>query len=111
LAATCPCRWSTGIKGSRRAAAIAFAVEIPTSSAPISPGLAESGLDHRRGQLEVVASSDLGDDAAEPGVRGGLRGDHVRQDPPAVEHGGAGVIAGRLDSKDHGAPRSISPAT
>ena len=65
------------------------------------PGLAQGGLDHRRGQLEVMAGGDLGDDAAEAGVRGGLRGDHVRQDAAAVEHGGAGVIAGRLDSKDH----------
>ena len=38
LAATWPCRWSTGISGSRRGAAIALAVLTPTRRAPISPG-------------------------------------------------------------------------
>ena len=34
----CPSRWLTAISGSRRAQAIAFAAETPTSSDPISPG-------------------------------------------------------------------------
>src|SRR6185312_12948371 len=71
------------------------------------PGLAERRLDHRGGQLQVVAGGDLGDDAAEARVGGGLRGDHVGEDAPAVEHGGAGVVAGRLDGEEQAsAPQS-----
>ena len=96
-------------------AAIALAVLTPTSSAPIRPGprcgdgldlveghprLGQRRLDHRRGQLEVMARGDLGNDAAEARVRGGLRGDHVGEDPRAVENRRAGVVAGGLDRED-----------
>ena len=85
------------MNGSRRAAAIPLAALIPTSSAPISPGLGQRHLDHRLDQLQVVARRDLGDDPAEPLVGFRLRGDHVAEDARAVEDGGAGVIAGGLD--------------
>ncbi len=68
--------------------------------AQLDLGLGERRLDHRRGQFEVVARGDLGDDAAEVGVRGGLRGDQVREDPRPVEHGRAGVVAGGLDREN-----------
>ena len=84
LAATWPWRWSTGISGRRRGAAIAFAVLTPTRRAPIrpgptvtatastssseAPGLGERGLDDRDRELEVMARGDLGDDAAEARV-------------------------------------------
>ena len=71
LAATWPCRWSTGTSGRRRAAAIAFAVLSPTSSAPIRPGprshrhgvdvlepapaSRSAASDHPHGELEVLA--------------------------------------------------------
>ena len=62
--------------------------------------LGERGLDHRGGQLEVVAGGDLRDDAAEALVGGGLRGDHVGEDARAVEDRRAGVVAGGLDRED-----------
>ena len=70
--------------------------------------LAQGSLDHRRGQLEVVAGGDLRHDAPEPLMGGGLGGDHIGEDARAVEHGRAGVIAGGLDRR--GSTR-LSPAT
>ena len=120
-AATWPWRWSTGISGLPVAAASDFAVLTPTSSAPISPGLAvtaiasissrvaagvvERRVDHRVDQLEVAARGDLGDDAAEAGVQLGLRGDDVAEHARAVEDGGAGVVAGGLDREDPASSR------
>ena len=117
FAATCPCRWSTPQSGLPVAAASAFAELRPISSAPTSPGprvtaiesisasptpgLGERGVDDRVDQLEVVPGGDLGHDAAEALVGRRLRGDHVRADRAAVEHGRAGVVAGRLDAEDH----------
>ena len=117
LAATWPCRWSTGISGSRRAAAIAFAVLTPTSSAPISPGPAVDG-----DRLDVVQGDPgLGqrrlDHRRRPARGGGGRRPRGRRRRSAawaaaceeitlerirgaVEHGGAGVVAGGLDRED-----------
>ena len=53
-------------------------------------------------ELEVMTRSDLRDDAAEDRVRARLRRDQVRPDGAAVDNGGAGVVAGRLDRQDHG---------
>ena len=119
LAATCPCRWSTAANGSSRAAAIAFALESPTSSAPIRPGpwvaatsstssrlaagpaqgLVDDGVD----QLEVMARGDLRHHPAEAGVLL-LRGDHVGADRAVLlQDRRAGVVAARLDREDaHG---------
>jgi hypothetical protein len=77
------------------------------------PRLAERRLDHRRRQLEMLAGRDLGHDPAEALVGGGLRGDHVAEDALAVEHGGAGVVAGGLDRQQQVRAHSthLSPAT
>ena len=64
-------------------------------------GLGERGVDDRVDELEVVAGGDLGHDAAEPGVRRGLRRDHVRADRGAVYDRRAGVVAGGLEREDH----------
>ena len=142
LAATWPWRWSTGISGRRRGAAIAFAVLTPTRRAPIRPGpdrhrdrldvlergagLGQRGLDHRDGELEVMARGDLGDDAAEARVRLGLRGDRVGEDRvrpprrcrPESQPGRAGVVARTVsDAREDrmlgaaGAALAVNPAT
>ena len=67
------------------------------------PGLLQRGADDRRRQLQVMARGDLGDDAAEARVGGGLRGDHVGEDPPAGEDGGAARWSSRR--------KSLSPGT
>jgi len=69
-------------------------------------------LDHRHRQLQMVARSHLGDDAAEAGVRLVLRGDHVGEDARPVDDGSAGVIAGGLDRENHElSPSTFSPST
>src|ERR687895_656785 len=81
LAVTWPWRWSTAARGSLR----------------------RDGVD----QFEVMAGGDLGHDAAVAGVQQALRGDHVRADRAvAIDHGGAGVVAARLDGEDHAVARS-----
>ena len=98
--------------------AMAFAVERPTSSAPIRPGprvtpmrsmsrhlgtrLGECLADDRADELEVAARGDLRDDAAVAGVEVGLRGDDGGEHPavPRDDRSG-GLVARRLDAQDH----------
>ena len=63
-------------------------------------GVVEGGVDDGIDQLEVPARGHLRDDPAEPGVQLGLRGDHGAEHARAIENGGAGVVAGRLDRED-----------
>ena len=59
----------------------------------------------------MMARGDLRDHPAEVLVHD-LRGDDIREQPPvAAEHGGAGVIAARLEGEDHtaGPPAHTGP--
>ena len=64
------------------------------------PGLCQSSLHHRCGQLEVMAGSNLGNDAPKQLVGGGLGRDHVGEDPLPVKNSRTGVITGGLDRED-----------
>jgi hypothetical protein len=58
-------------------------------------------------ELEVVARGDLRHHPAVARVEETLRGDHVRTDLAVLgHHGGAGVVAARLDAEDHAVARS-----
>ena len=119
--ATCPCRWSTGISGSRRDQASAFAAERPTRSAPISPGPCVTATDSTSSsvappcssaavstgpiKLEVPARGDLGHDAAVARVQLGLGGDDVRAHVAASrDERDRRLVAGGLDRRGSPGP-------
>jgi hypothetical protein len=69
------------------------------------PSLLERSAYDRRDELEVAPGRDLGDDATVAGMEVGLRGDDRRQHPPVRRDDRCrGLVAGRLDPEDHGAP-------
>ena len=107
-------------------AAIALAVLTPTSRAPIRPGPGgdRDRLDvvERRPRPRASAASTTGAVSSrwwreatsgttppKSRVRRRLGGDHVGEDPRAVEDGRAGVVAGGLDRE--ACTRRLSPAT
>ena len=108
-----------GSAAAAAAAAIALAVLTPTRRAPISPGpavTATASISSRVDAASASAASTTGAASSrwwraatsgttppKPRVRRGLRGDHVGEDARAVENGGAGVVAGRLDRQDQAA--------
>ncbi len=67
------------------------------------PGLRERPANDGHDHLEVAARGELGHDAAVGGVDIVLGGDDAREHlAPAVEHGGGGLVARRLDAEhDH----------
>ncbi len=109
-------------RAGRRAQAIAFAAESPTSSAPTSPGpcvtatrsivverhvrLVERRADHRRDELEVASRGDLGHDAAVARVQARLRRDDVRADLALSGDDSAAAVSSHDVSmpEDHAAP-------
>ena len=105
------------MSGSRRTAASALAEDTPTSSAPISPGPwvtatrvevpgphagALQGVGgHGVHELEMAPRGQLGHHAAVALVQQALRRDRVGEHVSvAGHHGGAGVVAARLDRED-----------
>ena len=61
----------------------------------------ERSSDDRRNELEVASRGDLGNDAAEPRVKLGLRGDDRRQHRAvARDDRGRGLVARGLDAED-----------
>ena len=65
--------------------------------------LAQGVIDDGEEPLEMGASGDLRDDAAESRVQVGLRGDDAREDARLIsEDGGGGLVAGRFDGEEVG---------
>jgi len=68
---------------------------------PAGPGGFEGSFDHGDQRLQVGASGNLRDDAAEGGVELILRPDDIRQKPRSTRHNGRGrFIAGGLDRQE-----------
>jgi hypothetical protein len=71
-----------------------LAVTSPTITPPISPGLLQSGLDHRGELFGMGAGSNFWHHAAIGRVRLNLAGDDVAEDAPVCRHhSGGGLVA------------------
>ena len=63
-------------------------------------GLGECGADHGNNGAEMLAASQLGNDASIAGVGGDLRGnDGAERARAALDHGGGGLVAGGFDGR------------